>query len=150
MYNIRQAIPNDSAAIKALISETLLCCVLDDGDAYNTLFREICVLLDSWINNPVDTIHFVCQHDEDITGVVFISRYEIMNLLFVHPTQQKAGIGKALVDRALKVCRQAGKCNRIKLNSSSYAEPFYLKYGFTPNGEPEDKPGGCIPLKINL
>jgi predicted GNAT family N-acyltransferase len=73
-----------------------------------------------------------------------------MNLLFVHPAQQKTGIGQALLDSALETCRQIGKSRQITLNSSSYAAPFYLKYGFAPNGEPKDKPGGCIPLIINL
>jgi len=133
-----------------LVSETLLSCVFDEGDAFNTLFGEICTLIDSWADNPKGIVHLVCEYDGDIIGVVFISHYERMNLLFVHPTQQKAGIGKDLVDRALESCRQIGKRSQITLNSSSYAEPFYLKYGFTPSGEPNDKPGGCIPLTINL
>jgi GNAT superfamily N-acetyltransferase len=150
MHNIRQAIPDDTAAIKNLVSETLLRCVLDSGDAYDALFGEICALIDSWIINPEDNVHLVYEYDGDVIGIVFISRYERMNLLFVHPVRQKSGVGKSLLDDALEACRQTGKSRQITLNSSSYAEPFYLKYGFTQNGKPEDKPGGCIPLIINL
>jgi GNAT superfamily N-acetyltransferase len=150
MHNIREAIPNDSPAIKQLISETLLRCVLDKSSTCNTLFEEICELLDSWISNPEDIVHLVCEDAARIIGVVFISHYERMNLLFVEPTRQKGGIGRALVDRALEICRQTGKTSQITLNSSNYAEPFYLNYGFAPHGKPEEKPGGCIPMILNL
>jgi len=150
MRNIRQAISNDSAAIKTLVSKTLLSCVLDGGDAYRALFGEICTLIDTWVDSPEHIVHLVCEHSGEIIGEVFISQYDRMNLLFVHPTRQKAGIGASLLNRALETCRLSGKSSQVKLNSSSYAAPFYLKYGFVPNGEPEDKPGGCIPLIIEL
>lgn len=150
MHNIRQACPSDSAAIKRLISETLLHCVFDDGDAYSTLFGEICELIDSWMDCPKDIVHLVCERGSAVVGVVFVSRYERLNLLFVHPAHQKAGIGRDLLDSALESCRRVGNSRQVTLNSSSYAAPFYLKYGFAPNGEPEDRPGGCIPLIIKL
>jgi GNAT superfamily N-acetyltransferase len=150
MSNIRQANTNDSAAVKSLVSETLLHCVFEGGDAYRTLFGEICKLIDSWVDSPMDAVHSVYENDGNIVGVVFISQYDRLNLLFVHPTQQRFGIGKSLLDSALEACRKSGKSNQITLNSSNYAAPFYLKYGFIPNGKPEDKPGGCMPLIINL
>ena len=73
MHNVRQASPSDSAAIKSLISETLLHCVLDEGDAYRTLFVEICELVDSWVDSPKDIVHLVCERGGVVVGVVFVS-----------------------------------------------------------------------------
>jgi len=150
MNNIRQANPADSPAIKALISETLLRCVVEDEASHTKLFDEICTIVDSWAESPGDAVHLVCIHDEKIVGVALISHYERMNLLFVHPAHQKAGIGTALLDSALQACRQCDNIKQVTLNSSDYAAPFYRNYGFKPNGEPKDLPGGCIPLAIDL
>ncbi len=150
MQNVRQASRDDAAAIKELVSETLLRCVVDNGESYNTLFREIRTLIDAWVESPNDNVHLVYEHRGDIVGVIYISHYENLNLLFVHPTRQKAGFGKVLLDRALQLCRQEGKKCQLTLNSSNYAAPFYLKYGFTQNGNPINRPGGCIPMTINL
>ncbi len=150
MRKIRQANPDDSAEIKALVADTLLQCVLDAGEAYDRLLRKICTLIDTWVGNANDSIHLVCEQDDEIIGIVFISHYERLNLLFVQPSQQKTGIGEALLDRALETCRHEGKSCQLILNSSSYAASFYLKYGFTQDGDPINRPGGCIPMKINL
>ncbi len=150
MNMIRQANPADSPAIKMLVSETLLQCVVEDEDSHTKIFNEICTTIDSWAESPGDTVHLVCERDERIVGVVLISHYERMNLLFVHPACQKAGIGTALLDNALEACRMGGKSRQVTLNSSNYAAGFYRKYGFAANGEPENRPGGCVPLAIDL
>jgi len=150
MSIIRQAIPEDVAAIKALVSETLRRCVVDDEESHGTIFGEICSAIDLWVEDSRGAVHLVCERDEKIVGVVLIAHYERMKLLFVHPACQKAGIGKVLLDRALEACRLAGKSRRVTLNSSSYAAGFYRKYGFVPDGGPEDRPGGCVPLAIDL
>jgi len=147
---IRQANPADAAAIKALVSETVLRCVAEDEDSYRRIFGEICTVLDSWVESPKDTVHLVCERDDEIVGVVLISQYEKMNLLFVHPAYQKVGVGTSLLDSALEVCRLSGKSDKITLNSSRHAAPFYLKHGFVPNGAPRDLPGGCVPLAFDL
>ena len=150
MNSIRQANPEDVTAIKALVSETLRRCVVEDEESHGTIFGEICTVIDSWVECPGDTVHLVCERDEEIVGVVLIAHYERMKLLFVHPECQKGGIGTALLERALTVCRLSGESRRVTLNSSSYAAGFYRKYGFVANGEPENRPGGCVPLAIDL
>ncbi len=150
MRNIRQANPDDSAEIKALVADTLLQRVLDAGEPYDKLLSKIGTLIDTWVCNPNDSIHLVCEQNDEIIGIVFVSHHERLNLLFVQSSQQKSGIGEALLDRALEVCRHEGKSCQLTLNSSSYAAPFYLKYGFTQDGDAINRPGGCIPMKINL
>lgn len=150
MHEIREARPDESARIEALIAETLLRCVLGRGDAYETLFGGIRALIGSWAGRPEGVVHLVCVDGTDLIGVVLVSRYERLDLLFVHPSRQRAGVGTRLLDRAIQACRRAGAGRRLTLNSSHYAEPFYRKYGFVPNGPPQDKPGGFIPMTMNL
>ena len=150
MKTARQANLDDLAAIKELVSRTLLCCVVQDEDSYKTIFDDICEIIDSWIVNSDDSVFLVCERDGEIVGVVLISQYERMNLLFVDPAHQGSGIGTSLVDSAIEACRSAGKNKRITLNSSNFAAPFYEKYGFIRNGSPRDLPGGCVPFIFEL
>lgn len=150
MSTIREAKTEDVRTIKSLVSETLRRCVVEDEESYGTIFSEICTTIDSWVECPKDTVYLVYERDEKIVGLVLIAHYERMKLLFVHPECQKAGIGTALLDSALEACRLSGESRRVTLNSSSYAAGFYRKYGFVPDGEPEERPGGCVPLAIDL
>lgn len=150
MSTIRQATANDLAAIKTLVSETILRCVTADEDAHRSIVGDICTLLDAWAESPADTVHLVCECEGKIIGVVLISKYEKINLLFVHPAKQREGIGTSLLESALEVCRHAGRSNNVTLNASDHAVPFYRKYGFIPNGQAQDLPGGCTPLVIPL
>lgn len=150
MSNIRQANPNDLAAIHKLITETLKQNVIAEKNAFASVYSDICAVLESWRGEPGESPHLVCELDGCIIGDVLISECEKLDLLFVHPGFQRKGVGRALLDAALEVCRSSGKTTLITLNSSHNALPFYLKYGFVPNGEPRDLPGGCVPLAIDL
>lgn len=150
MEIVRQANSEDLSAIRTLLSETLRRCVVADEVSHKKVFDEICETVDSWVEDPRDSVHLVCERDDKIVGVVLITQYERMKLLFVHPAHQRVGIGRTLLDSALEVCRLSGKSNKVTLNSSIHAAPFYRKYGFVPNGEPKNLPGGCIPLAVKL
>jgi GNAT superfamily N-acetyltransferase len=150
MGNIKPAQLDDASAIRELISYTLRRCVVADDASYEAVYSDICTILDSWAANPEGSVHLVYECGDSIVGVVLISNFERMHLLFVHPSHQRKGIGRALVDRALEACRLSGGSTRVTLNSSNHAAAFYREYGFVPNGEPRDLPGGCIPLATDL
>jgi len=65
--------------------------------------------------------------------------------LFVAPESQRRGIDTLLVDDALDTCRLHSPKGLVALNSSAFASDFYMGYGFKPNGNPVNLPGGCIP-----
>ena len=150
METIRQANSEDTSAIKALISETVRRCVAEDDASYEGIYSDICSAIDSWVECSERSVYLVCEREDSIVGVVLIADFERMLLLFVGPSYQRRGIGRALLDCALDCCRRPGGSSRVTVNSSSYAAAFYRKYGFTPNGQARDLPGGCIPLVIDL
>ena len=60
--------------------------------------------------------------------------------LYVDGTYHRRGIATGLMDAILR----SMNANRITLNSSAYALPFYLQYGFTQAGEAQDHGAGFI------
>ncbi len=51
----------------------------------------------------------------------------------VRPDCQKRGIGRALVDHALQLCREKG-CYKVVLDCDPAVAPFYAGAGFRDNG----------------
>ena len=150
MNDIRPATPEDAEAIRALVSESLRHGVVEDPEGYLALFGEICGLVNTWAAGPDGALHWVYLRRGDIVGVVFVTDFEKLNLLIVHPEHQKTGIGSTLLNRAVDACRRSGKSRRVTLNASSCGEAFYLKHGFVHDGPARDLPGGCIPLALTL
>jgi GNAT superfamily N-acetyltransferase len=70
--------------------------------------------------------------------------------LFVHPSCYKQGIGRALFQAAVSICKEKPDIRKIQLNSSTFAAGFYEAVGFVQTGPALDRPGGCIPYEYSL
>ena len=67
---------------------------------------------------------------EKIVGVLSIDAKDHISLCFVDKKYHKRGIARALMREM--IARQKAKCTeRITLNSTPYAVPFYQSMGFT-------------------
>jgi predicted N-acetyltransferase YhbS len=71
---------------------------------------------------------FVADRDGEIVGVLR-GRRERLASLFVRGDCHGQGIGRSLVERFEQECREQG-VNLIRVASSLYAIPFYLRMGF--------------------
>lgn len=86
--------------------------------------------------------------DEKLVGII-ASRNEGSHiaLFFVDGKYHRQGIGKRLFQSLLKECRS----QRITVNSSPYAVPFYRKLGFHEIGEEQIKNGIIFtPMEMNF
>lgn len=88
----------------------------------------------------------------ELVGVLEMRGKGHIALLFVDPRHHKRGIARALVTTALGWARQCEPdLDRVTLNSSPYARPFYLHLGFEPLG-PESEEHGIrsTPMVLTL
>lgn len=81
-------------------------------------------------------------------------RYEVphIDLLFVDKAVHGQGVGRELVRRLLDVARHSDPAaERVTVNATRYAVPFYSRVGFEPTGE-EQTVAGIIstPMEIAL
>ncbi len=89
-----------------------------------------------------DSFILAALDDGDVAGVIEISEYSYIRLLFVDKKYQGNGIARLLLDEAYKRCRADWHdCSELKVNSSLYAFEIYKKLGFEPVGEKQEKDG---------
>jgi GNAT superfamily N-acetyltransferase len=78
----------------------------------------------------------VAHADGEIVGVTEVRDWCHISLLFVAPQYHREGIGKALFQRSLEICRQSAmNLTKVTVNSSPYAVPIYEKLGFVRTDE---------------
>ena len=80
---------------------------------------------------------FVAWDGPRIVGMVCERDSSHIRKLYVDGAYQRQGIGKALMDAII----QAMGAKRITVNSSLYGLPFYLKYGFVPTDQEQNRDG---------
>lgn len=71
---------------------------------------------------------WVVIESEKIIGICGIEK-NIIKTMFVHPKYLKKGIGRKLVDRIESVAKRR-KISIMKVDSTTYAVPFYKKCGY--------------------
>ena len=78
---------------------------------------------------------FVAINDENIIGYASVSKQDKnickLNKLYVLPSTQKTGAGKALLESVIAYAKENGvKEIQLQVNRSNKAKDFYLKHGY--------------------
>ena len=80
----------------------------------------------------------VAVSGEQLVGVGRIGRRretDHIDLLFVDKTMHGQGIGRELIERLLDIARRNNPtAERVTVNATRFAVPFYLRVGFQPMG----------------
>lgn len=71
--------------------------------------------------------------DGKLTGVLSISEKNTVSCVFVDGKYHRMGVGKKMFDMVIEELREKG-IEKIKLNASPYAVPFYHYIGFKDTG----------------
>ena len=94
-----------------------------------------------------DNILLVFEKNGEIEGVLELKEGRHIAMLFVLPTAQRRGIGRALVAEALDHAR----VEKITVSASIPSVPAYEAYGFQVVGAEEEKQGlRYLPMEIEL
>lgn len=130
------------AAIRGSVAKT-------DAEA-EFLISDVETSLDKWFEFRDKVCHLKYCETSTIAGFIIVKEFWNLSHLFVLPECQGKGIGRALVEEAIHICRGRSPKGRIQLNSSSVAAGFYAAMGFTQTGPGIGRPGGCIPFEYVL
>jgi len=83
--------------------------------------------------------HLAAYLADELVGCVVITPIDArtmrMRQLIVRPDRQKQGVGKALIERAETIAREAG-CNQMVLHARAAAIGLYQRLGYHGVGEP--------------
>lgn len=106
--------------------------------------------VDLWLRRPGDCVHLVAVVDDRIVGVILVKDFWNLCSLFVEESCQGTGIGKALVGRAIDLCRSRSSKAALLLNAAPSAIPFYTRLGFTARESQQVLPPGFQAMRLPL
>jgi len=138
---------SDLPEIRTVIENAIRERVVHSESDARDLVAVIEAILRSWELDRSDSVHLKYVLDQKIVGVALVKNFWNLSTLFVAPTHQRQGIGRALIEAAIRECRPRSSKSALKVNSSTVAVTFYLSLGFRQIGPGLDRPGGCVPLE---
>jgi len=147
---IQQLEKNEFQSLSVLITTTVKECIETSNDSLELIIEDSILCSKRWLGGELEGVHLTYKLDGKVVGIILIIDFWNMVSLFVLPNFHGKGIATKLVNEALALCKKKCPDGFVKLNSSTYALNFYESYGFIPNGEPKELPGGCIPFVYNF
>jgi GNAT superfamily N-acetyltransferase len=142
---ISNVVQSDLPEVSTLIASSLRHSVVRSEAEAQFIIDDIAKCLDAWVKDPSQSIHLKYTLDHAIGGIILVKKYWNLQLLYVEPSYQRRGIGRALMHAVLPECRARSPKGKLLVNSSTDAVPFYGKLGFSQTGPGADRPGGGVP-----
>ncbi|MBL8226447.1 MAG: GNAT family N-acetyltransferase [Chromatiales bacterium] len=142
-------VPADLPAVRAVIAAAIRTSVARSEEEALFLVSDVEESLTAWQAHPEHCVHLKCRVDGQLAGVILVKDHWNLTNLFVAPPYQGSGIGRLLLTQAIARCRPVSPRPALLVHSSTVAVGFYRRMGFVPNGEPRDRPGGCVPLRYD-
>jgi len=144
---IRTAKIADASSISELVCCVAQSCLGTDAPPFlNTISPAT---IESHIQNPIYS-YVLGFLDSELVGIAAMREKKHFYHLFVSPKYHCKGIAKSLWHH-LKSDAVSSGINMFTVNSSIYAVPIYIKFGFTPTGELQTK--NCInyvPMQLSV
>jgi GNAT superfamily N-acetyltransferase len=95
--------------------------------------------------------YYVGLVDQQLAGVVAMRDGAHLYHLFVRPAFQGQGLGRALWQHAKDAALASGLHSRFTVNSSPYAVPVYVRFGFAATGPRVETRGvAFVPMELRL
>ena len=94
------------------------------------------------VNKGESSFVIVARQENIIIGMLAVREESHVALIFVESQHQGKGIGKSLIDEAIKICKERNPgLTAITVSSSPNSKKFYEGIGFTAQGEEVDEDG---------
>lgn len=97
-------------------------------------------------------VALVAIQDAQLVGMLELREYSHVSLLFVEATRQRKGIGRHLMEEALRLCKiHHPGLSEITVNSSPNSVEAYKRFGFYATGKLQVKNGiAFVPMALSL
>jgi GNAT superfamily N-acetyltransferase len=135
--SIRHALVIDAADIsKLIVSTSETCCFSEAAPCPDWYRNSIQTQAIATLIASESMVFLVAVHEQAMAGVLAIEGKSSIKYFFVHPAQQKMGIGQLLWQFA----KNSGTFGEtLKVRSSLFAVPVYERLGFKTT-----EPPGCF------
>jgi N-acetylglutamate synthase-like GNAT family acetyltransferase len=136
--HIREASKNDIATIREIAHHTWPIAYGSYISKAQLDYMLDMMYSDNSLQDQINNGHqfYIAEHDNIAVGFASVSKEEDnackLNKLYVLPSAQKTGAGKALLLKTIEyaISHEAG-CLYLQVNKQNNAQHFYSKHGFT-------------------
>lgn len=144
MVRVHQANPKDAEAAVEVVRRSIEeLCVADHRNDAATLAQWLANKTPenfrSWISDP-DNFCVVAEADGRVSGVGLVHRSGEIRLLYLAPGSQRRDMGRA-IHAALEEKARAWGLQKLHLDSTFLARPFYEALGYQATGESKPRFG---------
>jgi len=147
---LRTIIDTDIEQLKSLAEDAVRTSVTKVEKEVQFLTNDINKSMELWISTGSKGFGEKYLVKQEIVGFIIVKEYWNLSQLFVSPSFQRKGIGRAMITKAIVSCRKKSPRSKMQLNSSNSAAGFYKSMGFNQIGPALDRPGGCIPFEYSF
>ena len=153
IIKIRRMCPGEEAVVSALVASTFQRDVAplyaQEGIQEFLSYATPSALQDRQARNHVVLL---ASQDESIVGMLALRDYCHVSMLFLEATHQRQGIGRLLLNEALRLIRVHNpEAREVTVNSSPNAVEAYMHLGFHVRGELQVRNGiGFVPMSLLL
>lgn len=131
-FKIAKASSRHIKEINQLIIRSIIeICVADHKNQYvliqDWISNKTPKNISTWINN--NYAYIAISENYTVVGFIMMSKRGEILLNYILPGYVKRGIGKALLNKLIKIAKQS-KIKELTVSSTITAKPFYIKNGF--------------------
>jgi GNAT superfamily N-acetyltransferase len=138
----------DEFALDAMMVRTIRTSVRLDAMEMADAIDNVRANMQWALSNAAQCVHLKCVDDGRIVGAVLVKHFWNLCSLFIEPGYQRRGLGRSLVEEAIKQCARQNERPYIKVVAAPNALDFYRAMGFTLSED--SKRGASSPMVLPL
>lgn len=144
LATLRPARLDEADAIRDLMALTIRAAI--DPVHHADTLANVNANVDIWLAAPQRCVHWVAESG-GLCGVVLVKEFWNLCSLFVHPQAHGGGLGRALMQAALRECEARSPIGAVFLNAAPDAVGFYRRLGFEERESTKPLPPGFLPMR---
>jgi GNAT superfamily N-acetyltransferase len=122
----------DESSLEAMMLRTIKTSVRVDEAEMNEIVANVLANMRWAFDHAQQCTHLKCVDEGRIVGVVLVKNFWNLCSLFVEPSYHRRGVGRSLIQEAVKQCSVRNERSYLRVNAAPNAVEFYSAMGFTP------------------
>ena len=122
---------SDEAALASMMLRTIRTSVRIEADEMAAVITNVLANMHWAFDHAHPCVHLKCVVDGRIAGAVLVKNFWNLCSLFVEPSDHRRGIGRSLIEEAIRQCVARNERPYVRVNAAPNAVEFYSAMGFT-------------------
>jgi GNAT superfamily N-acetyltransferase len=122
---------SDAATLQPMMLRTIATSVPVDATERQAIVANVIANMRWAFDHPQQCVHLKCTDDGRLIGVILVKNFWNLCSLFVEPDSHGRGVGRSLLQEAIRQCSTRSERPDMRVNAAPNAVGFYRAMGFT-------------------